>query len=308
MSHYSYEACLERSYKINWRIGDVLDGRSFDPDREWLPRALSGAGQLEFLDAREKRQLTHLEMAAYAHLFGYAEEFVAPTIVELARDFQVDQRPAFDALTNFAAEEVKHMNLFRRIRNSIDQDLGFELELLGDQQATTRYVLSKKRGGVLLLTACIEWFTQRHYQECFRDDNQLDPFTRRIFKCHWLEESQHAQMDHLETVRVFEAMDVAERDEAIDDLIELLAAFDGLLQTQAACDTRNFQAYLDRELDADEIEQVHEHVLRAKRHTFLVTGVTHPEFLKLLVEVTTPEQQLRVNEALHDLLPVLAQA
>ena len=55
MSHYSYEACLERSYKINWRIGDVLDGRTFDPDREWLPRALSGAGQLEFLDAREKR-------------------------------------------------------------------------------------------------------------------------------------------------------------------------------------------------------------------------------------------------------------
>ena len=55
-------------------------------------------------------------MGAYAHLFGYVEEFIAPTMVTLARDFAIDNRPAFDALTNFAAEEVKHMHLFRELR------------------------------------------------------------------------------------------------------------------------------------------------------------------------------------------------
>jgi hypothetical protein len=52
-------------------------------------------------------------MGAYAHLFGFVEEFIAPKMVALARDFEIEKREAFDALTNFAAEEVKHMNLFR---------------------------------------------------------------------------------------------------------------------------------------------------------------------------------------------------
>jgi len=84
MSRYSYEKCLQRSYKVNWKIEDVLEGRRFDPDREWLPTALSGASGLNFLDADERRKLTHVEMAAYAHMFMYAEEFVAPMVVELA--------------------------------------------------------------------------------------------------------------------------------------------------------------------------------------------------------------------------------
>ena len=79
MSNYSYEKCLERSYRVNWRIEEVLEGRHFDPSREWLPQALSGASQIEFLSRGERRKLTHVEMGAYAHLFGSAEEFVVPT-------------------------------------------------------------------------------------------------------------------------------------------------------------------------------------------------------------------------------------
>ena len=306
MSRYSYEQCLQRSHQVNWRIEEILDGRRFDPAREWLPRALSGASGLEFLSADERRKLTHIEMAAYAHLFSYAEEFVTPTVVQLARDAEDGERTAFHALTNFAAEEVKHMTLFREIRDRIDHDLGFPLELLDGQRETTAFVLGKSRGAVLLLTACIEWFTQRHYLECFRQDETLDPFTQEIFKAHWLEECQHAQLDHLEALREFAAMDEVEREQAVDDLIDLVAAFDGLLQTQAVCDVANFEAYLGRALPAGERERVHEQVLAAKRHTFLVTGVTHPRFLELLVEVTTPDQQTRVNGALAQMLPALA--
>ena len=43
MPTYSYEKCLENSYKVNWRIEDVIGGREFDPDRRWLPSRLSGA-------------------------------------------------------------------------------------------------------------------------------------------------------------------------------------------------------------------------------------------------------------------------
>ena len=241
-------------------------------------------------------------MAAYAHLFGYVEEFIAPKVSSLAQDFEVDGREAFDALTNFAAEEVKHMNLFRQIRGIVDETLGFDTTLLGGQAETARFVLSKSTGAVLLLTAVIEWFTQRHFQEAFREDESLDPFTKVIFRAHWQEEAQHAKMDHLETLRAFEGMNDAESDRSIDELIELIGAVDGLLQKQAGYDVENLQRHLDRELGAEEARDVYEGVLAAKRWTFIESGTTHPRFLELFLEVTTPAQQARVVAALESVL------
>jgi hypothetical protein len=302
MPAYSYARCLENSYRVNWRIEEVLGDRQFDPAKRWLPTALSGATHVTCLDAEERRALTQVEMAAYAHLFAYVEEFIAPKVTELARDFEVEHRVAFDALANFAAEEVKHMNLFRRLRDRVNETLGFETRLLGEQAATARFVLSKSTGAVLLLTACIEWFTQLHFTEAFKDDEGLDDFTKGVFRAHWLEESQHAQMDHLETLRAFERMSELERDRAIDELIELVAAVDGLLQTQVDYDIENLSRHVGRTFTSDESEDLRAGLLKAKRWTFLESGVTHPRFQELFLEVTTPAQQERVGAALAGLL------
>ena len=306
MPTYSYTRCLANAYKVNWRIEDVLGDRRFDPTKRWLPLRLSGASFVTCLDEEEKRRLTHVEMASYAHLFGYVEEFIAPKVTELSQDFAVDNREIFDALANFAAEEVKHMNLFRRLRERVDEALGFETRLLGDQAATARYVLSKSTGAVLLLTACIEWFTQLHYTEAFREDDELDSFTKGVFHAHWLEESQHAQMDHLETLRAFEGMNEAERELAIDELIELVGAVDGLLQAQVGFDVENLSRLLGRDFTPEEREDLEQGLLRAKRWTFIESGVTHPRFQELFAEVTTPAQQAKVGKALGTLLGAVA--
>jgi hypothetical protein len=306
MPTYSYKKSLANSYKVNWRIEDVLGQQGFDPTKRWLPLRLSGASFVTCLDEEEKRALTHVEMAAYAHLFGYVEEFIAPKIAELSQDFAVEGREAFDALTNFAAEEVKHMNLFRRLRERVDQTLGFETQLLGDQAATARYVLSKSTGAVLLLTACIEWFTQLHFTEAFQEDGGLDPLTKRAFRAHWQEESQHAQMDHLETLRAFAGLDAAGRERAIDELIELVAAVDGLLQKQVGYDVENLARVLGRDFTPAERADLEQGLLRAKRWTFIESGVTHPRFQELFAEVTTPAQQARVGAALTGLLAPVA--
>jgi hypothetical protein len=306
MSSYTYGECLQNSYRVNWKIGDVLGGRHFDTTRRWLPARLSGAGAVTCLAEPEKVKLSHVEMGAYAHLFGYVEEFIAPKVVTLAQDFAVDNREAFDALTNFAAEEVKHMNLFREIRTAVDDAVGFPLALLPNQQEVARAVLSKNTGAVLLLTAAIEWFTQLHYLTCFKDDDSLDAFTKHIFKSHWLEESQHARMDHLETLRAFATMPDAEKDMAIDDLIELVGAVDGLLQRQAAMDVDNLERYRDRPLGPAGRRDVEAAVLAAKRYTFIESGVVHPNFQTLFGMVATPAQQARVQGALGAMLAVAA--
>jgi P-aminobenzoate N-oxygenase AurF len=299
---YSYADCLQNSYRVNWKIGDVVDGRRFDPSRRWLPARLSGADAIASLSPDEKTKLNHVEMGAYAHLFGYVEEFIAPKMVALARDFEVDNREAFDALANFAAEEVKHMNLFREIRGRVDEALTFPLALLPGQKDVARAVLRKQTGAVLLLTAAIEWFTQLHYLSSFKDNEALDPFTRHIFKCHWLEESQHARMDHLETLRAFTGITDEDRQMAIEDLIELVGAVDGLLQQQAGLDVDNLERYLDRSLSAPVRGQVYARVLDAKRYTFIESGVTHPNFQELFAAVTTPAQQEQVQKALAGIL------
>jgi len=304
-STYTYADCLQNSYKVNWRIGDVVDGRRFDLTRPWLPARLSGVSRLPRLSPAERIKLTHVEMGAYAHLFGFVEEYIAPKMLELARDFEIEQREAFDALTNFAAEEVKHMNLFREVRARVDEALGFRLTLLAGAPDVARAVLGKHTGAVLLLTTAIEWMTQLHWVGCFQDDGALDPFTKHIFRSHWQEESQHARMDHLETLRAFARMGAGEGDQAIADLIELVGAVDGLLQTQARLDVENFQHHVGRRLTAGEEAEIGAAVLAAKRYTFIESGVTHPNFVKLFGMVTTSPQQAKVNQALG---PVLAAA
>ncbi len=302
MSANAYADCLQKSYRVNWRIADVVGGRHFDGARRWLPARLSGADRIACLTPSGKVKLTHVEMGAYAHLFGFVEEFIAPKMLTLARDFEIDQREAFDALTNFAAEEVKHMHLFREVRGRVDGTLGFSLALLPGAPEVARVVLGKHTGAVLLLTAAIEWLTQLHYLSCFQADDELDPFTKHIFKSHWLEESQHARMDHLETLRAYRAMNEAEKDQAIDDLIELVGAVDGLLQTQARLDVDNLQSCLWRRLGMADRQEIEAAVLAAKRYTFIESGVTHPNFLELFGLVTTPAQQQKVQQALAALL------
>ena len=150
MSAHSYAECLQNSYRVNWTIADVVAGRHFDATR-WLPARLSAAGRVACLSPAEQLKLTQVETGAYAHLFGFVEEFIAPLMLMRARDFALDQREAFDALTNFAAEEVKHMTLFREVRASVD-DLGFPLALLPGAADVARAVLGKQPGAVLLLT------------------------------------------------------------------------------------------------------------------------------------------------------------
>ncbi len=299
---YTYAKSLENAYKVNWRIEEVLGDRQFDTARDWLPANLSGAAAISCLNEEEKRKLTHIEMGAYANLFGFVEEFITPAIVDRAQSAGQDEVVAFEALTNFAAEEIKHIEMFKRVRALVDEAIGFPLALLDNEREVASVVLSKNIGAVLLLIEAIEWFTQLHYLSGFKDADALDPLTKAIFKAHWQEEAQHANLDHLEILKVFGAMDAAEKDEAIDDLLGLVVAVDGLLQAQVGMDIQNLAQYTGRTFSESETEEISKSVLKAKRYAFIESGVTHKNFLETFTQVTTPAQQEKVQTALGALL------
>lgn len=252
--------------------------------------------------AAEKVKLTHVELGAYAHLFACLEEFIAPTMTTLARGLEREDPATADALATCAADELKHMNLFREIRARVDDALGLPLTLLPDARQIVGVVLSRHPAAVLLLTAAIEWLPQLHYLTCFVDDTALDPLTRHIFESHWREESQHARLEHAETLRAFRGLTLAERELAIEDFIDLIAGIEGLLHIQARLDVENLQRCIWRRLPKAEQAEILTAVLAAKRDTFVESGLTHPNFQELLRMVATPAQQQKVREAVGAVL------
>src|SRR5258706_7026542 len=97
-------------------------------------------------------------------------------------------------------------------------------------------VLSKSTWAVLGLTLDIEIFTQAHYRSSIEPDANLSELWKDVFLFHWKEESQHAIMDEVERRREDSKISGAERDRAVDDLIALVGAIDGMLQVQAQAD------------------------------------------------------------------------
>ena len=114
--------------------------------------------------------------------------------------------------------------------------------MTADANAVAQAVLGASTWAVLALTLDIELFTQAHYRASIEPDANLSPLWKDVFLFHWREESQHAILDELELVEEDARLSTAQRDAAVDDLIALVGAVDGILQAQAAADAGYFVA------------------------------------------------------------------
>jgi hypothetical protein len=132
-----------------------------------------------------------------------------------------------------------------------------------------------------------EWFTQLHYVEHVRDRAELDELFRDILRFHWIDESRHARMDSLLIDEVASPLTADEREKAIDELLGLGGAIDGLLAQQAELDIDALQAATTGRTFTDaEREEIRTHQRRSYRWTFLVSGLEHPNFVRIVEELT----------------------
>jgi len=155
---------------------------------------------------------------------------------------------------------------------------------------------------VLGVTCHIELFVQSHYVESIVKDADLCPLFKDVFKYHWKDESQHVVLDELEWKDEHARLSEAERDKAVDDLIALVGAVDGILQVQSAADAVYFARIASREFSDPELAEIERVVLGAYRWQYIITGVRHPHFVKLLTSMTTPAQMQRIQAALAPIL------
>jgi hypothetical protein len=155
---------------------------------------------------------------------------------------------------------------------------------------------------VLGLTCHIELFTQAHYKQSIEPDAELSELYKDVFLYHWREESQHAILDELEWRREHERLGAEERDRAVDDLIDLVVAVDGILQAQSEADANYFCMVAGRTFDADEREWVRDGLLRAYRWQYILSGVQEPRFSGILGSLVNEAQGDRIRNALLTLI------
>jgi hypothetical protein len=105
-------------------------------------------------------------------------------------------------------------------------------------------------------------------------------------------------MDEMEWLRENRKLDVPARDRAVDELIELVGAVDGLLQHQAVADVNYFLSLGGRHFDEGQVRRIHAGVLGAYRWQYIVSGVQLPRFQEVLGGVITPAQAYRIETAL----------
>jgi hypothetical protein len=298
-----YAKCIEVSKRIRWDIDrDVIRGRKFDFSRKFLPDGISKVNELDFLDAAERRQLSQIQGRTYANMFGLVERFIGAKILEVSREHWLGDQVKLEALVRFTDEELKHQELFRRIERMAAEDMPEGYSFLPQPNDVASVVLGKSTWAVLGLTCHIELFTQAHYRSSIEPDANLSDLYKDVFLYHWKEESQHAILDELEWRRENANLSAAERDIAVDDLIALVGAVDGLLQMQAGADTDYFLKVCGRSFTGQKQAQLRAGVLKAYRWQYIVSGVEDPRFMGILGSMITPQQADRIGKALAPIL------
>ncbi len=297
-----YAKSVEVSKRVRWDIDkDVVRGRRLDFGKKFLPDGLSKASELKFLSASEQRFFSQIQGRTYANIFGLVERFIGAKILEVSRDHWLGDQIALEALIRFSDEELKHQEMFRRLEAMAAAGMPAGYSFLPQPNDVARAVLAASTWAVLGLTLDIELFTQLHYRESIQPDNDLSDLWKDVFLFHWKEESQHAIIDEMEFLREDAKLSPEQRDAAVNDLIGLVAAVDGILQMQSAADAKYFLLAAGRPFTSTEAGAIESTFLRAYRWQYIVSGVQDPRFTEVLGSVITPEQGQRINAALAPL-------
>lgn len=296
MNHaYSYQAALAASEMPRWRIEDIIGGdKRLDFSKPFMPESLARVEPLKFLTTDEKRILNQIRGNTYLCIFGLVEEYILPFVLDHARSEIYSNDYQVRALLQFASEEAKHIQLFKRFRQEFENEFGTECPVIGPPEAIASAILAHDRLGVAITTLHIEWMVQGHYVDSIKDNQDLDPQFRSLLKHHWIEEVQHAKMDTLMVESLAAGRTEEQIMSGVEEYIEIGGFLDGGLKQQVEFDLDSFQRATGRELTDSEKEEFRTVQLQANRWTYLGSGMTHERVLETL-ESLTPKARQRIE-------------
>jgi len=302
---YTYKAVLASSLRAQWELDDVLaPDQELDFSRDFMPESLCRSGAARGLASEdERRMLNHIAAYQYLCYFGSVEEFILPFLMDHARPMLRQDDYRVRALLNFASEEAKHIHLFNRYREAFERGFPIACQMLGPREVLAQRVLSHHPLAVGLIILMIEWMTQAHYVGSIRDDSDIDPLFKSLFKHHWMEEAQHAKLDTLIVDALAEGRSERELAQVTNEFFQIAGFLDKSLQVQARFNVESLERGLGRTIDGRDALIVQQY--RAARWTYLISGLTHDRF-KATLEASSAKMAARVAAALTPRQPQVA--
>jgi len=299
-----YAKCIETSKRVRWDIErDVIRARRLDFTKKFLPESLSRIGDLQFLNPADARFLSQIQGRSYANMLALVERFIGAKAIELGAQHRLGDQVALEALVRLTDDELKHQTLFRRLDFLASLQMPPGYRFVSDANEAAERVLGKSGWAVLALMLNVELFTLAHYRSSIDPDPDLCELWKDVFLFHWKEESQHAIVDELEWRREDARVSDQQREQGVDDLIDLIGVLDAIVHKQAEADAGYFLRHVRRSPSAEEAAIVRDRVLAAYRWQYIVSGSQEPRFCAVLKELTTPSQLQRLRAALA---PVVA--
>lgn len=295
LDRYTYQSAFAASEASHWRIEDIIGGeKRLDFTKPFMPESLAHTEPLTFLTRDEKRILNQIRGNAYLCIFGLVEEFILPFILDHARPQLQGDDYRVRALLQFAGEEAKHIQLFKRFRKEFEDGFGTECQVIGPPEAIASVILAHDPLGVAITTLHIEWMVQRHYVDSIKTDQELDPQFKSLLKHHWIEEVQHAKLDTLMVESLASNRNEEEIMHGVEEYIEIGGFIAGGLKQQVEFDLSSFEQAAGHTLTEAEKEEFRHVQLRANHWTYLGTGMTHEKVLGTL-EWLTPRARQRIE-------------
>ena len=295
-ANYSYQETLATSVRANWRIEDIIGGdKRLDFTKPFMPDSLARVQSLNFLDEEEKILLNQIRGFGYLYTFGVVEEFILPFVLDHVRPHLNEDDYRTRALLQFASEEAKHIQLFKKFAEEFEAGFVTHCDTIGPPEEIGKSVLSHSPLGVALVILGIEWMTQQHYLESIRDDEDLDPQFKSLLRHHWAEESQHTKLDTLMIETLTDNLSAKEIEKGISDYAAIGALIDGGILEQVRFDMHALQRATGRNLSKAEEDQFRAIQRQALRWTYLGSAMTHPKFLQTVGEIN-PGARTQIEE------------
>jgi len=288
---FQYPAILAASNRAAWQIDDVIrPGATLDFSKPFMPENLARTAQLDFLSEQEQLTLNHIRAHEYLSMFGLVEEFILPFVMDHVRaDLPDSDEVRIRALLQFAAEEAKHIQLFKRFRDLFAKGFGQGCEVIGPPEAVAKVVLGHPPLSVALFVLMLEWMTQGHYVDSVRGEVKIDPLFANLLRCHWIEEAQHAKLDTLMVEALSDGMGEEQIREAVDGFLAIVGFFDTGCKQQTQLNLQALERASVRKLSPSQREALIEQQHQALRWTYLGSGLAHKEFRATLGSLSKTE-------------------
>ena len=289
MPPYTYESTWREAQKVTWQVDDLIGpDKPLDFDKAFLPETIARVDDIACLSPSEKRILNQIRGNSYLHLFVLVEQFIIPMVLDRVKSLGYHDIFATQALLGFAEEEGKHIHLFQSFAQAFEQGFGHPCDCIGPTADIAATILSHDPLSVLLLTLQFEWTTQSHYLESVRNNREdnLDARFCDLLKFHWLEEAQHTKLDALLVYELTAQMTADQIAAAITDYLRIVHLLHESLMAQVQLDLVSLERTLGHPLSVPERNEILQVQQQAYRWAFLCTGLTHPNFVRVLNDIS----------------------